>query len=322
MRNYLVTKNSLLVYIFISACLLNCKPPVSNEDFKQEKTADSLVVCFLSDTQEPTIFEWMVLPYNNNALARKMIFEKIIEINPTSVFHLGDIVSNGFIANLWEEVDHFVETLNGADINFYPIPGNHEYLIFPDQGIANFSMRYPYANLTGYSQRIENLAVVLFNSNFDELSTEEKNDQLAWYKQILNDFEADTKVDFVIVGCHHSPFTNSKVVLESREVQELYLPTFYNSSKCKLFISGHTHAYEHFKIHEKDFLVIGGGGGIQQPLLINDDAKYHDYFNINLQKRMFHFLVMKLNKNSLKVSLLMMKNNFEGFDNIPQLIFE
>ncbi len=30
---------------------------------------------------------------------------------------------------------------------------------------------------------------------------------------------------------------------------------------CKVFLSGHAHAFEHFQGHGIDFLVIGGGGG-------------------------------------------------------------
>jgi hypothetical protein len=33
-----------------------------------------------------------------------------------------------------------------------------------------------------------------------------------------------------------------------------------------LFLSGHCHGFEHYKIGGKDFMVIGGGGGLHQPL--------------------------------------------------------
>lgn len=282
---------------------------------------DTLRFCFLSDTQEPLFLESLFLKYNNNALARKLIFEQIHELQPTSVFHLGDLVSIGFDNDRWGDIDQFVKTLHEHKIDFLPIPGNHEYIFFPKKSISNFKSRYPYARLTGYSQRYNNLAVVLFNSNFDDLSEDERNGQLHWYRGTLREYESDPSIDFIIIGCHHSPFTNSKIVSASKRVRDYYLPEYYESKKCKLFLSGHAHAYEHFRMNGKDFLVIGGGGGIQQPLRIGGNAEYQDIFSNSLEKRMFHFLTIKTYDDKLSVELKMLTKDFKGFENIPQLIF-
>ncbi len=275
---------------------------------------DSASICFISDTQEPMFIERIVHKYDNNDSARKIIFNKILEISPKAVFHLGDIVSLGSSKSEWARIDTFVNKLSSKGIPFYPIVGNHEYLLFSKSGIKNFSKRYPFANNTGYSKVITNTAVVLFNSNFNKLSKGKFNQQLEWYKNTLKQYQADSSIHFIIVGCHHSPFTNSKVVSPSKGVQKYFLSDFFNTPKCKLFISGHAHTFEHFKIKGKDFLVIGGGGGIQQELYTRSEEKYRDLFNTNLNERMFHFLMINIRKDKLIVRLEMLNNDFKTFD--------
>jgi 3',5'-cyclic AMP phosphodiesterase CpdA len=304
------------ILVFLSCPFSTC---LTQSNIHGEDHAFTL--CFLSDTQEPLLLERIYLTYNNNANARKLIFEKILELNPKAVVHLGDLVSTGSNGNNWKDIDSFVGKLRGKGIEFSPIPGNHEYLASSKKGISNFTLRYPYVNLTGYAWRYENAAVVLFNSNFDELSKEKRLEQLHWYQKTLQDCDKDPSVDFVIVGCHRPPFTNSKIISASKEIRDSYLPEYYKSKKCKLFISGHAHAYEHFKMNGKDFLVIGGSGGIQHPLRVGKNAEYPDVFNNSEKKRMFHFLVIKSSGDTLFVELRMLRPDFKGFDKIPQLTF-
>jgi 3',5'-cyclic AMP phosphodiesterase CpdA len=292
---------------------------LTQSDIQREN--DGLTLCFLSDTQEPLLIERIYLKYNNNAKARQSIFQKILELNPKSVVHLGDLVSMGSQGDSWKDMDPFVGKLREKGIEFSPIPGNHEYLRFLTKGISNFVLRYPYAKLTGYSRQYGNIAIVLFNSNLDEISKEKQLEQLHWYQKTLKDYDHDPSVDFVIVGCHHPPFTNSKIVSASKEVRDSYMPEYYKSKKCKLFISGHAHAYEHFKMNGKDFLVIGGGGGIQHPLKVGKKAKYPDAFSNSEEKRMFHFLSIQSQGDTLSVELRMLRLDFKSFENLPQLTF-
>jgi hypothetical protein len=309
---------------FLLLCVLaglNCSASGGLVQSGTQGDRDSLSLCFLSDTQEPPFLERLFLKYDRNAAARDSIFDKICELHPMAVIHLGDLVSVGSDNDSWREVDQFVGRLRGQGIEFSPVPGNHEYRHSSRRGISNFTFRYPYAKLTGYSKRYVNVAIVLFNSNIDELSEDEARGQLSWYRQTLMDYESDPSIDFVIVGCHHSPFTNSKIVSGSEEVRDYYLPEFYKSKKCKLFLGGHAHAFEHFRIKGKDFLVLGGGGGLQHPLRIGENAEYQDLFSNSLEKRMFHFLMVRAYGDTLAVELKMLKPDFERFESVPQLLF-
>jgi hypothetical protein len=285
---------------------------------------DTTTLCFLSDTQVPLFIESFYLSFNNNAEARKLIFERICDITPKAVFHLGDFVGLGFDSDGWEETNNFIKELALHNTEFYPVPGNHEYIIYPERSIANFRKYFKGINLTGYSKRYNDVAVVLFNSNFNNLKESEIKEQAEWYKKTITSFEADSSIDFIIVGTHHSPYTNSKMVepaVESsyKEYFTQYLNLFYISKKCKMFVSGHAHAYEHFQFNGKDFLVIGGGGGAQQPLYTGNNQKYHDLFSSTLEKRMFHFITVKIYNKTLTVDLNMLNDKFSDFIILRQL---
>jgi hypothetical protein len=164
---------------------------------------------------------------------------------------------------------------------------------------------------TGYVSVTDSVAVVLLNSNFNALSAAEEAKQQEWYKTTLEDLDLIDSIKAVIVCCHHAPYSNSKIVKCSNKVQEHFVPGYIQSKKAQLFITGHAHAFEHFKISGKDFLVIGGGGGLHQPLdntanSLPDLAA--DY------KPMFHYLSVKRIANRLAVTSHFLKNDFSGFD--------
>jgi len=112
------------------------------------------------------------------------------------------------------------------------------------------------------------------------------------------------------VGCHHSPFTNSTIVKPSLAVQQHFVPTFMATKKAVLFLSGHSHNFEHFQLKDKDFLVIGGGGGLHQPLRNNND-QMHDLSPG--YKPAFHYLEVKRIGNELDVLSRQLKPDLSGF---------
>jgi predicted MPP superfamily phosphohydrolase len=289
----------------------------------QEETysQDTTTICILSDTQIPIFFESLHLARNNNLDARKLILQRVRDINPSAVFHLGDLVALPFLETEWAGIDEFVQELKLKNCHFYPIPGNHEYMIFPKKSISYFISRFSRASTTGYSVRIENIAVILLNSNYSYLSKKERVEQLIWYKNTMESLEADSSVQHIVLGCHHPPFTNSTIIAPSDYVQKYFLPDFFKSKKGKLFLSGHAHAFEHYNFDEKDFLVIGGGGGLQQPLHTGKTQRYPDLFQSSSDFRMFHFLTLKVYKNDLYVYLNIVKDDFTGFEVIPFLTY-
>lgn len=280
-------------------------------------TGDSLIV-FLSDTQSPLFVEEFRIAANRNEEARDLIFKEILAIHPNAIIHLGDLVSLGFYPGSWEAFDDFLVHARRQQIPLYPTLGNHELLLFSSYGLSQFLKRFPWYPRTGYVTRIGRLGIVQLNSNFPDLTEAEQQDQLKWLEKTLLGLEADTAIGTVIIGCHHPPFTNSTIVDPSEDVQNTFVPLFLRFGKCRLFVSGHSHACEHFVREGKDFLVIGGGGGLQHPLLKKEEERYQDVSGLTGVKRMFHFLQCRVTETSVLLSVRMVRDDFSGFETIHE----
>jgi Icc-related predicted phosphoesterase len=113
-----------------------------------------------------------------------------------------------------------------------------------EQGKENFIKRFPdLAKKTWQLIIINKIAVLLLNSNFKQLSKSEFKEQQLWYETQLDYLQKDSSIMMIIVACHHPPLTNSEVVGISEEVSNYFVKQFIKSDKCKLFISGHCHAF-------------------------------------------------------------------------------
>lgn len=241
-------------------CLIFLLTAIASRLEAQTFSQDTTELCFASDTQAPMWIETLFLKKNNNKQATKKLFEAISERRPGALFIMGDVVNLGYSNRQWRPMDAYLKDLRSKNISVHAALGNHEVMGQAKKGMRKFQERFPDHAPTGYMQVKDSVAVVLLNSNFGKLSAEENAAQLKWYKETLQKLDNDPSIHFVISGCHHSPYTNSKVVGASKDVQEKFVPLFLASQKSKLFITGHSHNYEHFQKGGKDFFVIGGGG--------------------------------------------------------------
>jgi UDP-2,3-diacylglucosamine pyrophosphatase LpxH len=257
-------------------------------------------LAFISDTQAPIIFETLALKERNNTEATAFLFSAINSMRPATLFILGDVVSLGFHESSWNAIDSYLATLRKNSIPVYGIMGNHDVMFFSKTGEERFLARFPDYVRTGYVRTVDSVAVVLMNSNFNALSANEKKFQQAWYRSALDSLEREPAVRTVIVSCHHSPYSNSTVVGPNPEAQQQFVEGFMATPKCRLFVSGHAHAFEHFRFNGKDFFVVGGGGGLQQPLKQGKEMDFAD-ITASMKKPMFHFLTVRRDTDSLVV---------------------
>jgi hypothetical protein len=275
--------------------------------FSQKKDP---VIAFASDTQAPMAIEKVLLKSDHNEKATEMIFKDIVSVRPSSLFIMGDVVSLGYKDSKWKSMDVYLKWCAEKDIPVYATLGNHEVMFDADKGKRNFKQRFPVYSPTGYAELVDSVAVVLLNSNFGKMTLADIEKQDKWYNKTIKEMDNDPAIKLIIVGCHHSPYTNSKIVNASTQVRQKFVPAFINSKKGVLFISGHSHNFEQFKEQGKYFLVIGGGGGLHQPLYekeISHDLA-HDY------KPMFHYLEVKRFQDSLQITSRQLKANFSGFN--------
>ncbi len=272
---------------------------------------DKKDILFLSDTQAPMLVERLVLRTHQNTRATTTIFAQILRLKPPVLYWLGDIVSLGFRNNKWPLIDRFLDGCRQAGTAVFAILGNHDVMGRPRKGARNFQQRFPEHSPTGYVQTTDGVAVVMLNSNFGTLTVADLVKQQTWYEQTLRALDADAAVRVVIVTCHHAPYSNSKLVGSSKLVQQRFVPNYVASQKARLFITGHSHAFERFVFGNKTFLVIGGGGGLRQPLntapnRLPDQAGHY--------KPLFHYLAVRREGDGLRLTSYCLKSDFSGFD--------
>ena len=267
---------------------------------------------FVSDTQQPMWVEQILLRSHNNRKATADILARLIKHNPKNLYMLGDIVSLGYSGSKWKKVDAFLESCQNQGTEVCAIMGNHDVMGRRKKGEKNFQKRFPGHVRTGYVSITDGVGIVMLNSNFGTLTTAEELEQKNWYKTKLAELDSSEDIKAIIVCCHHSPYTNSRIVGSNKRVQEQFVPDYIASKKAKLFLSGHAHAFEHFKIKGKDFFVIGGGGGLHQPL--KNSVNSHMDFALHYKPK-FHFLSVKsVDDHHLSVTSHFLKNDFSGFD--------
>lgn len=226
----------------------------------------------IGDTQRTSLLEFW--RERNNGVSKHML-DEVCNENPAAVIHLGDMVFNGSSRSSWNDFEHDAASVFSRQIPFYPVLGNHEYFLghsVPEYVKTHFP---PLAKKTWYSVTFGKLAVILLNSNFSALSAAEINEQNSWYAAELQKFQNDTSFTWIIVGCHHAPFTNSTVITDNKRVQKEFVLPFIAVSKAKIFFTGHCHGYEHFVNYGKDFIVTAGGGGPRPKLKKNNRDSFH-----------------------------------------------
>jgi hypothetical protein len=295
--------HKILLLIFTGLCL------VSNS--QQSFTGDSTLLAFASDTQKPMWVETLFLKSNHNRQATKKIFDEFGRVKPRALFLLGDVVNLGYSNKQWKDMGGYLKALRSQGIAVHAALGNHEVMGQAKRGENKFQTYFPEHVRTGYIKVVDSVAVILLNSNFAKLTEAENNEQLAWYEEALKKLDNDPSIQYIISGCHHSPFTNSKIVGCSKGVEDKFVPFFLASAKSRLFLSGHSHNFEHYQVKGKDFLVIGGGGGLHQPLKIGPDCLADvaaDY------KPEFHYLTVKRCAQGLEIKSYELAKDFSAFE--------
>jgi hypothetical protein len=277
----------------------------------ENEPAKSKILAFVADTQAPMWIEGVFLRKDNNPEATKKVMEGILGQNPSTLFMLGDVVSLGPSKRAWITIEYFLKQFSTNNIPVYGLLGNHELMQRPAKGERIFQEYFPAHKRTGYLQVSDSIAVLLMNSNVGSLNASETREQFEWYNKTLLELDHDKSIKAVIVTCHHSPFTNSRLVTPNHFVQESFIPGYIKSKKAVLFLSGHAHRFEYFRFQDKDFLVIGGGGGLGHPARKNG-VRFPDLAPD--YKPSFHYLTIERHNDSLHVQSMALRRDFSGFD--------
>jgi 3',5'-cyclic AMP phosphodiesterase CpdA len=258
--------------------------------------------CVIGDTQRTSAWEFW---RERNDQERKALADEMLRRKPAFVVILGDLTTRGSSAGQWAEFDIRQQVGRDQGIGYFPLLGNHDLYGSDKESFRNYFERFPHLeNRHWYSFTWRNVGFILLDSNFHALGRRGAEVQARWYQAELGRFEQRQDVDYIIVGCHHPPFTNSRIVSPSPEVQRLFAEPFQRSRKGAIFFSGHCHAYEKFRQEGKWFLVSGGGGGPRQRLNINPNTRpYPDLF-AGAEVRFLHFCELEVVNQSLTLSVV------------------
>lgn len=272
----------------------------------------------VSDTQKPLWIETLQVKADDNEDATQRILAEIAnESTAVALIHLGDITALSGMNSAWSLID---EARSRIRVPIHLARGNHDYMPFRSWADDLLQQRLgPDAGMRG-AWRWEGVAVVLFNSNDGRLSEEENLDEQRWFDSTLTALDEDEAIQWVIAGCHHSPYTNSTIVDPSEYVRERFVPSFIRHKKAVLFIGGHAHAYERFEEQGKTFVVVGGGGGLRQPLLLGDQRRWEDHAPMKTELRMFHYATIESQKSGLRLQIHMLRTDRSGFDITDDLL--
>jgi hypothetical protein len=278
-------------------------PDVLAIDSNSTGAQSSIII--MGDVQRTNFWERNLLFKEQNDTERQLVINAVAGENPAFLLILGDLVSCGGNKNAWDYFEECTKPLRRHNISMIAIPGNHEYFCGKEKGIANFLAHFPQLEgKTWTSVHLSYLGIILLNSNFSRMSSTALDSQEIGYNQTIDAFQNDSSISIIIVGCHASPFTNSTIVSESKDVQTRFLPIFFTTPKAKLFISGHCHSYERFIENNKTFVVSGGAGGPRQKVITNPKKqRRRDYFH-GPAIRPFHYCKLLMEKDRLRVLMI------------------
>lgn len=241
----------------------------------------------VGDTQKTSHWEFW---RERNDIQRKLIIDEIARREPAFILHLGDLTARGSSKKHWQDFDALNKVCREKKVPYFPILGNHEFYGNDKIALQYYFRRFPHLNQKRwYSFTWKNVAVVMLDSNFSTLTSEQIEKQSQWYLEELERFDKDEGIDYIIICCHEPPFTNSQVVSPSTMVRINFAEPSLRFNKTCLFFSGHSHSYERFQMDGKFFIVSGGGGGPRHKLSMSrTKGSDKDLFGRS-ELRFFHF---------------------------------
>jgi Icc-related predicted phosphoesterase len=249
-----------------------------------------------------------------------LILGEIARRRPALVVIAGDLVFDGSSPRHWNELDRLSEPLRASSIPVLAVPGNHDYWVAGPKNLTHYFARFPHLQEARWTmRRYAPVALVLLDSNEDQMTSAEWNDQRCWYEETLRALDLDPSVRGVVVVLHHPPYTNSTLTGDEAHVQRAFVPAFLRSDKTLCLISGHVHSYERFERDGKTFLVSGGGGGPRARLKTWGDRRHPDDLFQGPALRDFHFLELQVRDAGVHVRVVGLPKGKRAFYEMDSL---
>ena len=286
-----------LLVLLLASCASHRPVPVQFQTAPPAGTG--LRIAVIGDQQRTSRYEiWRERKGAHAQVVTSMLAQK-----PDALVVLGDMVFDGADDDDWAFYDVLMKPVADAHIPVFPIYGNHEYLRSSRAVASHMQRRFPGLRTTWYAVTIDSVTFVMINTNFERISAAMRREQLRWYDSTLQAHAHDDATRCIVVCGHHPPYTNSMNVSDHEGVKADYLPQFLRHPKSRLWLSGHSHAYERFRIQDRDLIVAGGGGAPRHKLMADDEAR-HQHSSSPRSRRMvspFHYILLRRTGDSLDI---------------------
>ncbi len=288
----------------LCAALAGCSEPIAAPPFSgtiQDTGRPPRIVLYGDNRCRHPMEFWL----KDTTRARQRVAYRIAQIRPDLVINTGDIIDRGASARAWRIFDEENAWLRRMGVPYYPVLGNHEYLGGSvEAALTNYFARFPYLNnRRWYELRVGPVAFLMLDTNFDEMPGEVRT-QLDWLQERLDECERDPTVKLTAIVTHQPPFTHSRNEAPYIKVMHLVLPLMGGHAKCKLFISGHSHSYERFRVGGMNYLVTGGGGA---HLDVTEEAVFPQDLYEGGPVRGFHYCMMTIYKKQCSIEMFQLQ---------------
>ncbi|UCD18157.1 MAG: metallophosphoesterase [Candidatus Zixiibacteriota bacterium] len=220
----------------------------------------------------------------------QQIVNLIRAIQPSAVFHVGDLVNNGYLQSDWDIFNAIVAGML-SEVEFFPALGNHEHqsqLYFDNFDLPN--------NEQWYSVDRNRTHFIVLNSC---VPIGPSSDQYQWLQADLAG--ADDSIDFIAAVFHHPPYSTGPHIEDEVGLRDTLVPLFEQYGVDIVF-TGHDHDYERSLCGGIYYIVTGGGGA---PL--RDQARQHPCSELFIKQ--YHFCRLSMIDGRLIVRIYNINND-------------
>jgi predicted phosphodiesterase len=251
-----------------------------------------------------TLFVERICGREQNDRERLHVLNQAAEGKADAYWFLGDLVDVGGLSSSWKVFDQVSRAIFQQSAPKNAIFGNHDYWGLPSAVRREMKTRFQNLAHQNFGEsRYGSLAVLYLDSNQPMLSVQQWNKQRQWFQDRLEQLENDSTIRDVLVFSHHPPFTNSRRYRGKIDFQQSWVPAFQKQSKTRAWISGHVHAYEHFDVGQKKFLVMGSSGGPRAPLFTGQKQRLPDRCPSPSQPRPFVYSTIEVSAQALRLTV-------------------
>ena len=180
--------------------------------------------------------------------AHRAVVSGIMTVNPSAVYHTGDLVNDGRLEADWDTFNLITAPIREA-FDFYPALGNHEH----DDSLYYNNFELP-GNERWYSVTEDNIHFIILDSNSP---SHDSSEQYLWLENHL--MTLGDSISFTAAVFHHPPYSTGPHVEDEKNLRDTFVPLFEKYGVDIVF-NGHDHCYERSFVNGIYYIVAGGGG--------------------------------------------------------------